>query len=222
VLYLDEGVLAVEVDPDSPAPAVIFAGVDNDQGRAVQPGEHVRLRAGEGLTLSPFVRYRLRSDHLQPKLRAYEVAFPRFVGTGSTGPGLANATAVGPPLPAMLPEQELLAEAAHTGLPHDALIASFGRITLLPGQPLALAEASGPVLLTTEAGTLVMERVSADAVAVATRLVPGEAMIVPCGEATTLQAVGSEPVVIFAVSILPTHKALNFTAESASWQLIAP
>jgi hypothetical protein len=99
----------------------------------------------------------------------------------------------------------LLAEAAGTGLPHDALIASFGRITLPPGRPLALAEAPGPVLLTVEAGTLGVDQLHADPTTGATTLVPGAATIVPVGEAITLQAVGTEPVVVFAATIVPVH-----------------
>jgi hypothetical protein len=104
----------------------------------------------------------------------------------------------------MLPTRELLDEAARTGLPHDALIASFGRITLPPSRALALGEAPGPVLLTVEAGSLGSDQHQADP-AGPTTVVPGAATIVPVGESVTLQAVGTEPVDVFVVTIVPAH-----------------
>jgi SnoaL-like polyketide cyclase len=216
VLYLEVGALLVEVDPASVAPVVIFAGGGRDQGRSVLPGERARLGAGEALALSPVARYRLSGDPTKAELRAYEVAFPRFAYMGPLGPGLANSTAVGTPAPTTLPTRQPLAEAAQTGLPHDVLIASFGRITLPPGRALALGEAPGPVVLSIEAGTLGIDRPQADSVPVTTRLVSGEATIIPVGEVTTLHAIGAEPVVVFAVTIVPAHAGTRVVPTSHS------
>jgi hypothetical protein len=147
VLYVEAGAITVEVDPASPVPAFIVAGDSRDQQRSVLPGERARLGAGEALALSAVARYRLNGDPTQPELRAYEVAFPRFAYMGPSEPGLANSTAVGTPAPTTLPMRQLLAEATQTGLPHDTLIVSFGRITLPPGRALALGEAPGPSVL---------------------------------------------------------------------------
>ncbi len=163
------------------------------------------MQPGEALALSSVVRYRLHGDPSSPEWRAYEVAFPRFTGISSSGAGSASSTIVGTPPPSKLPTRELLAEAAQTGLPHDVLIASFGRITLPPGRALALGEAPGPVLLTVEAGTLGIDQPHADPTTGATTLVPGAATIIPVGHAITLQAVSTEPVVVFAVTIVPAH-----------------
>jgi hypothetical protein len=214
VIYLDAGVLLVEVDPASPVPAVIFASGGQHQGQPVPPGGHARLHAGEALALSPVARYRLLGDPSQPPLRAYEVAFPRFAYMGPSGPELANSTAVGTPSPTTLPMRHLLTEAAQTGLPHDALIASFGRITLPPGEPLALAAAPGPVVLSMESGALGIDQPHADPTTGATTLVPGAATIIPVGEANTLQAVGTEPVVVFVATIVPAHAGTRVMPSS--------
>jgi hypothetical protein len=216
VLYVEAGAITVEVDPTSPAPAFIVAAGDGpSQGRPVLPGGHARLRAGEALALSPVARYRLLGDPSQPALRAYEVAFPRFAGMGPSGPGLANSTAVGTPSPTTLPMRHLLAESTQTGLPHDRLIVSFGRITLPPGESLALAAAPGPVLLSIELGALGIDQRRADPT-VMTRLGSRQAMIIPSGAAMTLHAIGTEPVVIFAVTIAPTHTGTRVAPTSHS------
>ena len=206
VLYVEAGAIAVEVDQGSPAPAVIFTtGAGPGQRRLVQPGGRAQVQPGEALALSPVVRYHLDGEPSQPALRAYEVAFPRFTGISSSGAGSANSTIVGTPPPSNLPTRELLAEAAQTGLLHDALVASFGRITLPPGRALALGEAPGPVVLSVESGTLAIDQSQPDPSTVMTRLALGQALINLRGVETTLHAVGTEPVVIFAVTIVPVH-----------------
>jgi SnoaL-like polyketide cyclase len=214
VIYLEAGALTVEVAPASPAPAILFASGGDGQERPVRPGEHGRLRPGEMLALSPVARYRLLGDPSQPALRAYEVAFPRFAYMGPSGPGLANSTAVGTPSPTTLPMRHLLAEAAQTGLPDDALSASFGRITLPPGEPLALGAAPGPMVLSMESGTLAIDQSQADPTTGATTLVPGAATIIPVGEVITLQPVGTEPVVVFVATIVPAHAGTRVMPSS--------
>jgi hypothetical protein len=155
------------------------------------------------LALSQLVRYRLHGDGSLPDLRAYEVAFPRFAGTSFSAAGLAAPLVEGTARRPRLPLRTLLAEATGTGLPHAALVVSCGRISLPPGSSLDLAESPGPVLLTVEAGTLEIDPRQADPTTVTTSLVPGEATIVPVGESITLRAVGAEPVIVFAVTIVP-------------------
>jgi hypothetical protein len=216
VLYVEAGTITVEVDPASPAPAVDSAGSTSAQGRPVPPGASARLLPGQVLTLSAVARYRLHGEPSSPEWRAYEVAFPRFTGISSSGAGPANSTIVGTPPPSKLPTRELLVEAARTGLPHDALIASFGRITLPPGRALALGEAPGPVVLSIEAGTLGIDRPQADSVPVTARLVPGEATIIPVGETTTLHAISTEPVVAFTITIVPAHAGTRVVPSAHS------
>ena len=217
VVYVEAGALLVEVDPGSEAPAVIFApGDGHGQGRSVPPGASARLLAGQVLTLSAAAGYRLHGDPTQPELRAYEVAFPRFAYMGPLGPGLANSTNVGTPPPSKLPTRELLAESAQTGLPRDALIASFGRITLPPGRALAVGESPGPVVFSIEAGTLGIDQRQANPTTGATTVVPGEAAIIPVGEISTLQAVGTEPVVVFVVTFVPAHAGTRVVPSSHS------
>jgi hypothetical protein len=198
VLYVDAGAIEVEVAPSSLAPAVIFAaGVDRGQGRPVLPGTRDHLWAGEALVLSPSVLCLLRSDGSQPALRAYEVAFPGHWQSEPFAPGVVQ-----PPVqPPALPARELLAEVTDPGLPHDALRLAFGRIVLPPGNPLVLAEAAGLVLLTVEAGSLGIDGNPGESVAAWRRLAPGKSAVVRSGNAAMLQAVGAEPVVIFAVTI---------------------
>lgn len=217
VLYVEAGAITVEVDPASPAPVFIVAAGDGPgQSRPVPPGEHARLRAGEALALSPVARYRLQGDPSQPALRAYEVAFPRFASMGSSSPGLANSTAVGTPSPTTLPMRHLLAETPQTELPLDALIVSFGCITLSAGSALALAEAPGPVLLTVEEGVLGIDQRQTGSIPVTTRLAPRTATIIPSGEAMTLHAIDTEPVVVFTVTIVPAHTGTRVAPKSDS------
>jgi hypothetical protein len=110
--------------------------------------------------------------------------------------------------------RQLLAEAAQTGLPHDTLVASFGRITLPPGEPLALAATPGPVVLSIESGALGIDQPHADPTTGAMTLVSGAATIMPLGEATTLQAVGTEPVVVFVATIVPAHAGTRVVPSS--------
>ena len=205
VLYVEVGTITVEVDPASPAPAVIFApGHGHGQGRPVPPRTQTRVWPGEALALSPTVRYRLHGDGSLPDLRVYEAAFPRYTGMSLSGAGLATPPTEGTASRPRLPLQTLLAEATSTGLPHTGLVVSFGRITLPPGSPLALSAAPGPVLLTVEAGTLEIDTRQVDP-PTATTFAPGDATLIPIDEIITLQAVGADPVVVFAVSIVPPH-----------------
>jgi hypothetical protein len=64
-----------------------------------------------------------------------------------------------------------------------------------------LAEAAGLVLLTVEAGSLGIDGNPGESVAAWRRLAPGKSAVVRGGNAAMLQAVGAEPVVIFAVTI---------------------
>ena len=217
VLYVEVGTITVEVDPTSPAPAVIFApGDGHGQGRLVPPGTRTRVRPGEALAMSPVVRYRLHGDGSLPDLRAYEVAFPRYISTSLSVAGPAAPPAERTVRRPKLPLRKLLAEATSTGLPHAGLVVSFGRITLRPGSPLALGAAPGPVLLTVEAGTLEIDTRQADPTSMTTTFVPGEATIIPVDEIVTLQAIGTEPVVVFAVTIVPAHAGTRVVPSSHS------
>ncbi len=217
VLYVEVGTITVEVDPASPAPAVIFApGDGHGQARPVPPGTQTRVWPGEALAMSPAVRYRLHGDGSLPDLRAYEVAFPRYTGTSLSVPGLTTPPAEGTASRPKLPLRKLLAEATSTGLPHAGLVVSFGRITLPPGSPLALSAAPGPVLLTVEAGMLEIDTRQADPTTVTTTFEPGEATLIPVDEIITLQAVGTDPVVVFAVTIVPAHAGTRVVPSSHS------
>jgi hypothetical protein len=215
VLYVEAGALTIDVDPSSPRPALIFAADENrGRGRTVPPGTRARVGEGEALALSPLALYELRDEGTQPDLRAYEIAFPRYASTESVFPGLAGTAAVGPPSPP--PSRwEMLAAAPRANLPRAALRVTFGRITLPPGRPLALGEAPGPLLLVVESGTLGLDGRQDDLSPMTATVEPGTATLVPRDEASTLWAVGAEPVVLFAVTTLPVHAGTGVMLSSS-------
>jgi hypothetical protein len=223
VLYLEAGTIMVEVDRTSPEAAVIFPTDGDGRGRPVAPGGRALLRPGDALAISPFVRYNLSGGGpAHPELLAYEVAFPRFPGAQVSGPELAGGVVVATPARSTLPTRGRLAEVADPSLPHAPLLVTFGRITLPPGTPLALSASPGPVLLTVEAGTLGIDVWHAEPAAVKTKLASGEATIIPAGEASTFQVVGTEPVVLFTTTILPAFAGTRVVPSSTPSPVVSP
>jgi hypothetical protein len=70
-------------------------------------------------------------------------------------------------------------------------------------------------LLAVEAGALGIDQRQTGSIQLSTRLAPAGA-IIPGGEAMTLHAVGTEPVVVFIVTVVPVHAGTGVAAKLRS------
>lgn len=222
VVYVDAGELTVAVDSHAPAGTVTIGGRGGSRERVIEPGTRAAVGAGDMLRLGSGSRYALHHNAEKAGLQAYAVSFPRERYVGPLTPDRAQSPEAEHPDRPSPPERRVLVDSPSTELPRDPLVADFGRIELPPGTRLLLAEPAGPVLLQVEAGSLEVEtfqgtgnaeeRACDGAWTEAKRLAAGNATLVPMGVSAALIAGSGEPLVAFAVAIMPDH-----TRPAAAW-----
>lgn len=217
LIYLDRGSITLAVDPASPAPALAFVagGAADLRPTVVAPGTELPLTTGAAVALRAETRFALRHGGGGPAPGLVSVAFP-YGYTGPlqpSGPG-ANPTGRGvPSAPDWTPVASRSGSATDP-LPDSPLVVGFGRATLSPRATLSLGDATGPVLLGVEAGSLavqtgngkfVVRRGASGATGASSAAVlgAGDGAIVPSGAAVSLRAVGAAPAAALVVTLLP-------------------
>lgn len=226
VMYVDVGALTITVDPVCPALPVI-RGRDGRE-REVRSGETATVSAGEVLTVAPDSRYVLGHALSRPALLAFEVDFPRVAYDGPLRPDQESASADGGQSTL---QRESLGEARNVDLSAGAATLAFGRMTLTDGASLSLAIASGPIMLSVEAGTLEMALDLPNAMSTGSNdsrrrpqvsvLQRDQSTIVPDGVAF-LYSRGNEPAAAFMVAISPGRPEQGTGGQSGCPCLSSP